>query len=198
MAFVENNYYHLEELGGSDFEIAGDEPNIIGWPVKDDRGVKIGKVRNLLFDRQSRKVRYLVLDLDGNKFDLDDDRKVLIPIGIAELYRKDDERREHRHHDRDHHPEDERRERRRDDREYYPEDDGNVVVLPGVSYEHLNALPLYEKDHLSPHIEKAIRSIFRPDERRSNTVEYDKDDFYKDEQFDDDRFYNRRKRDRRD
>src|SRR3978361_1743179 len=110
MAFVESNYYHLEELGGSDFEIVDDEPNIIGWPVKDDRGVKIGKVDNPLVDRQARKVRYLVLDLDGNKFDLDEDRKVLIPIGIAELYRKGGERREHR----------------RDDRDYYPEDDGDV------------------------------------------------------------------------
>ena len=177
MAFVESNYYHLEELGGSDFEIVDDEPNIIGWPVKDDRGVKIGKVDNLLFDRQSRKVRYLVLDLDGNKFDLDDDRKVLIPIGIAELYRKGEEHLE----------------RRKEGLDYYPEDDGNVVILPEVAYGHLNALPLYEKDHLSPHIEKAIRSIFRP-EKPSNTVEYDKDDFYKDDQFNDDRFYNRRKR----
>jgi hypothetical protein len=198
MAFVENNYYHLEELGGSDFEIVGDEPNIIGWPVKDDHGVKIGKVRNLLFDRQSRKVRYLVLDLDGNKFDLDEDRKVLIPIGIAELYHKGGERRERRRNEDDSYSENEHRERRHDGRRnYHPEDDGDVVLLPGVSFEHLNALPLYEKDHLSPHIEKAIRSIFRP-EKASNTVEYDKDDFYKDEQFDDDRFYNHRKRDRRD
>jgi uncharacterized protein (TIGR02271 family) len=85
-----NKNYHLQELGGSDFEIADGQPNIKGWDVKDENGKKIGEVDELLFDPQSQKVRYLVVDLSGNDFDLDK-RDVLVPIGIAELHDEDDD-----------------------------------------------------------------------------------------------------------
>src|SRR3954469_10855400 len=85
-----NKNYHLQELGGSDFEIADGQPNIKGWDVKDESGKKIGEVDELLFDPQSQKVRYLVVDLSGNDFDLDK-RDVLVPIGIAELHDEDDD-----------------------------------------------------------------------------------------------------------
>jgi len=86
----QNSNYHLQELSGSDFEIADGQPNIKGWDVKDENGKKIGEVDELLFDPQARKVRYIVLDLEGNVFDLED-RNVLVPIGIAQLHEKDDE-----------------------------------------------------------------------------------------------------------
>src|SRR5438067_805119 len=85
-----NEGNRLQELGGSNYEIIDGEPNIKGWDVKNARGEKIGEVDELLFDPQSRSVRYLVVDLDDNELDLEsDDRKVLIPIGLAELYRDD-------------------------------------------------------------------------------------------------------------
>jgi uncharacterized protein (TIGR02271 family) len=89
---TENEYKNnrLEELGGSDFEIADGQPNIKGWDVKDENGQKIGEVDELLFDKQSLKVRYLIVDLEGNVFDLDT-RDVLVPIGIAQLHEKDDD-----------------------------------------------------------------------------------------------------------
>jgi hypothetical protein len=88
----ENEYRNdrLQELGGSDFEIADGQPNIKGWDVKDEKGEYIGEVEELLFDPQSRKVRYIVLDLEGNAFDLDA-RQVLVPIGIAALHENDDD-----------------------------------------------------------------------------------------------------------
>lgn len=86
----ENKNRRLQELGGSDFEIADGQPNIKGWDVKDENGKKIGEVDELIFDVQTRKVRYIVLDLDDNDFDLDD-RDVLVPIGIAQLHDKDDD-----------------------------------------------------------------------------------------------------------
>jgi stress response protein YsnF len=86
-----NGYNHLEELGGSDYEIVDGEPNIKGWEVKNGAGEKIGEVDELLFDAQARKVRYLIVDLDDNELELEDDREVLIPIGVAELHEKDDE-----------------------------------------------------------------------------------------------------------
>ena len=80
MALEDNKYDHLEELGGSDYEIVDGEPNIKGWSVKNSSGELIGEVDELLFDPQSRNVRYLVVDLKGNKLDIDDQKKVLVPI----------------------------------------------------------------------------------------------------------------------
>ncbi len=80
----------LQKLGGSDFEIVDGQPDIRGWDVKDAAGKQIGEVEELIFDYESQKVRYLVVDLDDNDYDLDD-REVLIPIGIAELHENDDD-----------------------------------------------------------------------------------------------------------
>jgi sporulation protein YlmC with PRC-barrel domain len=86
-------YDHLQELGGSNYEIVDGEPNIKGWKVRNHEGRKIGKVDELLFDPVSQKVRYLVVDLDANELGLDDDRKVLVPIGVAAIYDKKTRRR---------------------------------------------------------------------------------------------------------
>jgi hypothetical protein len=85
----ENDYNHLEELGGSDFEIAEGQPNIKGWEVKNSSGLNCGEVDELLFNPASRKVRYMVIDLDDNELHLQS-RKVLIPIGMATLHNKED------------------------------------------------------------------------------------------------------------
>ena len=81
----------LQELDRSDFGIVEGEPDIRGWDVKNSRGQKIGEVEELIVDAQQKKVRYMVVDLDDNELDIEDDRKVLIPIGFAELHRKDDD-----------------------------------------------------------------------------------------------------------
>ncbi|MFA6083096.1 PRC-barrel domain-containing protein [Mucilaginibacter sp.] len=84
-----NNYSRLEELSESNFEIVDGQPNIQGWDIESSKGVKIGEVDDLLFDPESRKVRYIVLDTENNDLDLEDGH-VLIPIGVAELNEKDD------------------------------------------------------------------------------------------------------------
>ena len=137
----------LQELDRSDFQIVDKEPDIRGWDVKNDNGQKIGEVEELIVDAPEKKVRYMVVDLDDNKLKLEH-RKVLIPIGLAEL-------------DRD-----------RDD-----------VLIPNISPEQYNALPVYDKDHLTPDVERRIcstldrqkntstvRQISRP-ENQSNTSE---------------------------
>lgn len=86
----ENKNKRLQELGGSDYQIAEGQPDIRGWDVKDANGKKMGEVDELIFDGQSLKVRYIVLDLDDNDFDLED-RDVLVPIGIAQLHDKGDD-----------------------------------------------------------------------------------------------------------
>ena len=80
----------LQELDRSDFSIVDGEPDIRGWDVKNPQGRKIGEVEELIVDAQRKKVRYMVIDLDDNDFDFDD-RKVIIPIGLAELHTKDDD-----------------------------------------------------------------------------------------------------------
>lgn len=85
----ENDYNHLEELGGSEFEIADGQPNIKGWEVRNSAGMKCGEVDELLFNPASRKVRYMVIDLDDNELNLQSG-KVLIPIGMATLHEKED------------------------------------------------------------------------------------------------------------
>ena len=80
----------LQALDRSDFSIVDGEPDIRGWDVRNSKGVKIGEVEELIVDAQRKKVRYMVVDLDDNELELDD-RKVIIPIGLAELHTKDDD-----------------------------------------------------------------------------------------------------------
>ncbi|MFI5453404.1 PRC-barrel domain-containing protein [Pedobacter sp. UC225_61] len=86
----QHTYAYLKELSNSDFQIVDGEPNIIGWKVKSETGTYIGEVEELLFDPQTRAVRYLVIDLNDNDLSIDD-KRVMIPIGIAHLHTSDDE-----------------------------------------------------------------------------------------------------------
>jgi hypothetical protein len=81
----------LQELKRSDFDIVNGEPDIRGWDVKTAGGQKIGEVEELIVDAQKKKVRYMVVELDDDELDLDDDREVLIPIGLAQLHKDDDD-----------------------------------------------------------------------------------------------------------
>ena len=60
----------LEELGSSDFEIADGQPDIRGWEVNDINNRYVGQADELIFDKTTRKVLYIVVDLDGNELDL--------------------------------------------------------------------------------------------------------------------------------
>lgn len=85
-----DNNNRSRELSESDYEIEDGQPDINGWDVKDVQGHPIGKVDDLIFDTKSQKVRYLVVTL--NK-DLSEgrSRNVLVPIGLAELMKEDDD-----------------------------------------------------------------------------------------------------------
>jgi len=85
-----NKYYRLQELDHSNFEIVKGEPDIRGWDVRYRNGEKIGSVEELILDAKAKKVRYMVVDLDENELRLEH-RKVLIPIGFAELDKKTDD-----------------------------------------------------------------------------------------------------------
>lgn len=80
---------NLKELHSSGFEMKDGEPDIRGWKVKNDQNQVIGKVDELLFDTQSLRVRYLILDLNGKPLNLVS-RDVIIPIGLVALDETDD------------------------------------------------------------------------------------------------------------
>ena len=75
---------NLKELSSSNYEIKDGQPDIINWKVLNSAGQHIGSVQELLFDEDEQKVRYLVLNLAGNVWEMLQ-REVLIPIGVAEL-----------------------------------------------------------------------------------------------------------------
>ncbi|MDQ3279122.1 MAG: PRC-barrel domain-containing protein [Bacteroidota bacterium] len=81
----------LQELDRSDFGIVKGEPDIRGWDVRNAAGQKIGEVEELIIDAQRQKVRYMVIELDDDEVELEDDKRVLIPIGLAELDKEDDD-----------------------------------------------------------------------------------------------------------
>ena len=82
-------YSKLVELSSSGYEIVADEPDIRKWKVVNADRKVLGVVDELLVDRELHKVRYIVLNLQGKPLNLIP-RKILIPIGIAELDAIDD------------------------------------------------------------------------------------------------------------
>jgi sporulation protein YlmC with PRC-barrel domain len=80
----EHELRQLKELSTSDFEIKDGQPDIIHWKVLNSAGQDLGTISELLFDEEEKKVRYLVLNLKGNIWNMAE-REVLIPIGVAEL-----------------------------------------------------------------------------------------------------------------
>ncbi len=74
----------LQELGSSGYEMVKDEPDIRGWKIVNGADQQIGKVKELLFDVNAQKVRYLVVNLDGKPLNLAS-RDIIVPVGLAEL-----------------------------------------------------------------------------------------------------------------
>lgn len=79
---------YLEELEHKHwYDIADDEPDVMHWNIVDDDGKKIGVVRDLLFDKEAKKARYLITNLEDGM--LEKHIRVLVPIGRARLDKAD-------------------------------------------------------------------------------------------------------------
>lgn len=81
---------NLAPLKGIDYQVKDGQPDILGWNVKNESGAGIGTIDDLLFDPQSNAVRYLIIDLSSSELTLEP-KKVMIPIGIAQLNQAEDE-----------------------------------------------------------------------------------------------------------
>ncbi|RYZ30978.1 MAG: hypothetical protein EOO10_00875 [Chitinophagaceae bacterium] len=148
----------LQELDNSDFEIVKGEPDIRGWDVKNAHGQKIGEVEELIVDAQQKKVRYMVVDLDDNELKLSH-RKILLPIGMAELHQKDDD-----------------------------------VILPNVTADHLSVLPVYDKNNITPDVERKICTTLGRKTETNSLLEGEEmhPEFYRHEYYNDDNLYKHR------
>jgi len=69
----------------NDYEVADDDEDVMDWDVVGRNGEKIGEVEDMIVDMQAMKVRYLEVELDGDLSGVDDDRRILIPVGLADL-----------------------------------------------------------------------------------------------------------------
>jgi len=69
----------------SDYEVADDHEDVMDWDVVGRDGTKIGEVEDMIVDMQAMKVRYLEVELDDDLPGVQDDQRVLIPIGVADL-----------------------------------------------------------------------------------------------------------------
>jgi sporulation protein YlmC with PRC-barrel domain len=79
---------HLIALHDSGFEIVDGEPDIRNWSVVASENQLVGRVSEMIFDESSRRVRYLVVDINGKPLNLIS-RSVIVPIGLAEIDKKE-------------------------------------------------------------------------------------------------------------
>ncbi len=84
----EKHLYRLSEL--SDFEVADSDLDVRGWIVISADGNKFGRVEELIVDPDILRVRYLDVLVDDGVQGVDEDRHMLIPIGVATLDTKED------------------------------------------------------------------------------------------------------------
>jgi len=79
---------HLIALMDSGFEIVDGETDIRNWSVVASENQLVGRVSELIFDEASRRVIYLVVDINGKPLNLIS-RRVIVPIGLAEIDHKE-------------------------------------------------------------------------------------------------------------
>lgn len=94
--------FYLHEL--SDYKVASDDPDVRGWDVKDSNNRVIGKVDNLLVNKDSNRVVYLDVEVDKSILDAnhepygkpasgdvhefvnkEGENHIIIPIGLVSI-----------------------------------------------------------------------------------------------------------------
>ncbi|HEY0056179.1 MAG TPA: PRC-barrel domain-containing protein [Pedobacter sp.] len=87
MTEIAYKHTRLEELDSDDISLIDAEYDLRNFDVLDGHEDKVGKVVELLYDIQSKKLRYLVVELSGDDREV---RKILAPIGTAELHESEE------------------------------------------------------------------------------------------------------------
>lgn len=112
MRTYDNNRYRRTDLNYldqlDDFKVHEDDTDVRGWNIYDRAGMKFGEITNLIVDPTARRTRYVVVDLENNHsynrdlnffervgedikdfFGDDNDRNVLIPVGMLSIDNED-------------------------------------------------------------------------------------------------------------
>ena len=79
---------HLVPLHDSGFEIVDGETDVRNWSVVASENQLVGRVSELIFDEHTRRVVYLIVDINGKPLNLIS-RSVIVPIGLAEIDHKE-------------------------------------------------------------------------------------------------------------
>jgi len=96
------NIFYLEEL--SKYKVENTDKDVRGWPVKDKDGRTVGKVDNLLVNKNTERVVYLDIEVDSSIIEAnyepygkkakdgvhefinkDGENHLILPIGLAHL-----------------------------------------------------------------------------------------------------------------
>lgn len=86
----DKHLFYLNEL--SDYKVAGDDPDVRGWKVKDSDNRVLGKVDNLLVNKKTEKVVYLDVEVDQSIIEADHEPyRSSASEGIHEFINKDGE-----------------------------------------------------------------------------------------------------------
>lgn len=98
----EKHLFYLNEL--SDYKVKSDDPDVRGWKIQDRENRTIGKVDNLLVNKQTEKVVYLDIEVDTSIIEAnhkpyshsakegvhefinkDGENHLIVPIGMVRL-----------------------------------------------------------------------------------------------------------------
>lgn len=112
--------FYLNEL--SDYKVASDDPDVRGWKVKDSDNRVIGKVDNLLVNKNTERVVYLDVEVDSSIIEANHDpygqpadsdvhefinkegeNHIIIPVGLVRIMDKDNDGDKHVYTDRINH-----------------------------------------------------------------------------------------------
>jgi PRC-barrel domain len=77
----------------NDYVIGEGNPDIRGWEVRTAAGLgdrTVGRVEDLLVDRDTLSVRYILVCLDKGAVATTRDRRILVPVGVGRLDEHDD------------------------------------------------------------------------------------------------------------
>src|SRR5690606_35631169 len=102
MAEKRKNLYCLHEL--SDYKVSSEDPDVRGWDVKDRDNRVIGKVDNLLVNKEREQVVYLDVEVDPTIIEAnhdpygtpansevhefinkDGEEHIIIPVGLVNI-----------------------------------------------------------------------------------------------------------------
>jgi len=82
---MEHQYEGLQRLSEThDYKVAADDPDIRGWEVVTGT-TEIGEVSDLIVDPSAMKVRFVEIELDRSAFDLNEGKRVTVPVSSVEL-----------------------------------------------------------------------------------------------------------------